>query len=313
MKTHICLTIAVALLSLIGVAVRAADPENGIYQELTTQGVPLAAGAKAKLPTFTMDYGLSGEKQDQIIKDLLATNENAPKLEKFMEKKVNTPYFRVDSDIPNSTSHELDLYFTAYGPLATVADGNFWKSRLGNNKNGDLHFLTPAEMKPHNLKIVDQPTMKERYAHADVELFQMVKVAGTARAMETIAKESVVIAFLMDSSFQKDATMPNEWRPITFDKSGKKVVGDPTPYDGVGAYSKISELKNTPGALFVEYHIIWDEPKGWFNGKPVMKSKLGMMIENDVRSFRNDLKLGVAANPPAAGNQPAGKQQAATH
>ena len=38
----------------------------------------------------------------------------------------------------------------------------------------------------------------------------MVKIAATARAMETIGKESVVIAFMLDPSFQKDRQEASE-------------------------------------------------------------------------------------------------------
>jgi hypothetical protein len=315
MKFNIRFGLAFAIMLIGLTSAMGADPVNSIYTDLTSKGVPLADGKNtAKLPTFVMDDGLNGAAQDAVINKLL-TGPDAPSLTNFMKKSVSAPPIRVDTDIPESTSHQLDLYFIAYGNLQTVANGGFWKSRMGANKNGKMDFLKDADLQQRKLKVIDQPTIKERYAHADITLFEMVKVAATARAIETIGQESVVIAFMLDPSFQKDKDFPNEWRPVTFNKAGAKVVGNPSPYDGVGAYSKVTELKNTPGALFVEYHIIWDEPKGWFAGKPVMKSKLGTMIDNDVRSFRNDLKAGAAAAKPApaaaapvappAGNQPA--------
>ena len=267
----------------------ATDPTNSIYIDLTTNGVPLASGDKVKLPTCTMDDGLPGAQQDQIIAKLLGANPNAPALANFMANKVNARHVRVDTDIPNSTSHELDLYFTAFGTLKAAADGDFWKARMG--PAGTMIFLAAKDLQQRSLKDIDEPKLKQRYAYANVDLFGMVKVSGTARAMEAIGEESVVIAFLMDPSFLNDKDFANEWRSVKFGPAGAPIVGNPNPYDGVGAYSKITALKNTPGALFVEYHIIWDEPIGWFGGRPVMKSKLGTMIENDVRSFRHDLKL----------------------
>lgn len=319
MKNYISLLV-IALGLLAGSRCFAETPENHICVELVNEGVPLSSAAKAKLPVFVMDDGLDQAAQEKILKDVIAKEKGGPTLQQFLANKLNAPFIRIDTAIPNSTSHQIDLYFAAYGNLQSVANGNFWKARIGQQgKNGALDFLKDKSLKQRGLAVIDQPKVKERYAFADkIDLFSMVQVSGTARSIETIGDESVVVAILLDPKFQNDKEFPNEWRPVKFNAAGAKVVGIPQPYDGLGAYAKVTKLANPAGALFVEYHIIYNEPIEWFSGKGVLDSKLGEMIENDVRRFRKDLKgaapnAAAAAPVPAAGGQaqPAGPQAAA--
>jgi hypothetical protein len=315
------LLLVFALGVLAGSRCFAETPENSIYVELVDKGVPLSGGDRAALPVFVMADGLDQAEQEKILKDVIAKKANGPNLQQFIANKVSAPFIQLSSDVPNSTSHQIDLYFVAYGNLQTVANGNFWKARIGaQGKNGALDFLKDKSLKQRGLAVIDQAKIKERYAFADkIDLFSMVQVSGTARSIETIGDESVVVAIQLDPKFANDKEFPNEWRSIKFNAAGAKVVGNPQPYDGLGAYAKVTKLANPAGALFVEYHIIYNEPMGWFNGKGVLDSKLSQMIQNDVKRFRNDLKTapaGVAAGAaaPAAGGQPqqpAGPQAAA--
>jgi hypothetical protein len=285
----------------------AETPENSIYVELVGKGVPLSSEDKAKLPEFTMADGLDQTAQEKILKDVIAKQKDSPPtLKQFTENKLNAPFIKIDTAIPNSTSHQIDLYFIAYGNLQTVANGNFWKARIGQKgKNGTLDFLKPKDLAQRGLTVIDQPKIKEAYAFADkIDLFEFVQVSGTARSMETIGDQSVVVAILLDPKFHGDKEFPNEWRKVTFGPKGAPQIGNPNPYDGVGAYAKVTQLQSPDDALFVEYHIIYNEPAGWFDGRHVLETKLPMMIDNDVKRFRKDLK-GATTKAPA----PAAKQQ----
>src|SRR5262249_32356449 len=213
----------------------------------------------------------------------------------------------------------------AHGTLQTVANGNFWKARIGqqdkDGKGAKLDFLEDKDLKQRGLTVLNKPNIKERWAHArDVDLLSTILASGTAHTIETIGDESVVVGILLDPTFQSDKEFPNEWRKITFNKrTGAKEIGSPNPYEGLGAYAKVTKLSNPAGALFVEYHIIYNEPQEWFDGKGVLDSKLPEMIRNDIKRFRNDLKTAPssaqagAAAPAIDGQsqQQAGPQAAA--
>src|SRR5205814_1186239 len=89
--------------------------------------------------------------------------------------------------------------------------------------------------------------------------------------------------------FGDDPEFPNRWRPISRDDDGKPVLGEAHPYGGAGAYIKITRLAEPAGALFVEYHLVFTEPKGWFGGANLLRSKVPILTQSEVRAFRREL------------------------
>ena len=41
--------------------------------------------------------------------------------------------------------------------------------------------------------------------------------------------------------------------------------------------------------LLVEVHFIYAEPKTWFNGGPILKSKFGAVAQDRIRALRREL------------------------
>ena len=101
--------------------------------------------------------------------------------------------------------------------------------------------------------------------------------------------ESVVAGIKLDERFNKDQEFSNTWSPIVRDAGGKLSVGAPSPYSGLGGYMKITQLREPAGALFVECHIVFAEPEAWFGGKNLLRSKLPLAVQDNVRSFRRKL------------------------
>jgi hypothetical protein len=170
-----------------------------------------------------------------------------------------------------------------------------------NNPNrGEGKFYTEDELKTRGLKITDTPQMKDRYAHIKMPLFSMVEISGTGYGVQTTEKESVLVAFKLDPRFAKDKDYPNRWTPFLRGAAGGRALGQPSPYEGAGGYVKVTELKGLKSpAVFIEYHLIFDEPFDWFNGGATLSSKLPLKYEEDVRQFRVDLKTFEKKNPPA--------------
>ena len=89
--------------------------------------------------------------------------------------------------------------------------------------------------------------------------------------------------------FLNDAELPNRWRPIFFSELGRVRLGDPSPYSGFAGYTKVTQLKEPSGAVFIESHVVFDEPQGWFQGANYLGSKLPLAARNSVTSFRRKL------------------------
>ena len=54
-------------------------------------------------------------------------------------------------------------------------------------------------------------------------------------------------------------------------------------------YLKITKLKEPEGALFIEQHIVFVEPHGWFGGERTLTSKLPQAVKVTVKNMRVEL------------------------
>jgi hypothetical protein len=74
------------------------------------------------------------------------------------------------------------------------------------------------------------------------------------------------------------------------DPNTGKAVGKPHRYDGSASTTKISRLASVPGALLIESHFAFVEPMEWFDGTPVLRSKITMVAQDQIRRLRRELK-----------------------
>ena len=176
-------------------------------------------------------------------------------------------------DEKSATLRRIDLWFIAYGKLDRLADESFWKSAReslsgGEKENRELSttrigILSADDLKTRGLK--DPET--ERHLTADMALFNRVRICATMQAIQTRSADSLVLAAMLDPRFAADEQFPNCWRPISRDDNGRQHIGAAQPYRTAGWYCKATQLHEPAGALFVEFHVLFDEPVGWFNGE----------------------------------------------
>jgi hypothetical protein len=57
----------------------------------------------------------------------------------------------------------------------------------------------------------------------------------------------------------------------------------------MGSYAKATSLKEPAGAILLEYHMVYDEPQGWFNGANVIRTKLPVIVQDSVKKLRRKL------------------------
>jgi hypothetical protein len=62
------------------------------------------------------------------------------------------------------------------------------------------------------------------------------------------------------------------------------------PYVGSMSYAKITRLAGQADALFVETHLIFVEPRGWFDGNPILRSKFGVIAQDQIRRLRREIQ-----------------------
>jgi len=270
----------------------AGESANQVLERLLSKG-GLPGAPQSELPKPTMADGLDAAGQREAISRIAEANHPIEALER---PSVVAPFvLKISDDEKSGTLRRADLWFVAYGKLDRLADESFWKSAreslsAGDRENRELSttridILSADELKTRGIKDPDS----ERHLTADLTLFNRVRVCATMQAMQTRSPDSVVLAAMLDPRFADDAQFPNCWRPIARDDNGRQQVGAAHPYRTAGWYCKATQLHEPAGALFIEYHVLFDEPVGWFNGANLLRSKLPLAAQEGVRKFRRQL------------------------
>jgi hypothetical protein len=264
---------------------------NPLYRELRQTGVPVTRAAHAPLPPPVMADGLSAEAQEAALKAAVGEDYS---LEEFTRRSVVAPLRLRIRDFspsdPAAPARGVDVIFIAHGGLNTVASKEFLDRVLElNREEGKAKALTADELARRGVKIRPEDEKHEGFAHVTFTLLDRVQVSGVGQSFWSRTADSVVVAGRLDRRFREDAAFPNVWRPARKDRDGKKELGEAHPYDGAAYYVKVTRLARPDGALFVEGHVLFTEPRGWFDGANLLRSKLPPVIQSQVRAFRREL------------------------
>jgi hypothetical protein len=219
--------------------------------------------------------------------------------ESLTKKQVVAPYVLKISDVKptkgdSKTIRLVEFYFVIHADMKRLEEESFLKGQAEEREQKDDEETKASgeEIKPEELKSlginVDQAENRpERYYQGTFPLFGRVRVEGVGHSYYTKTEESSFLASTLEAKFANDEKHAAKWIPLTRDdKTGKLIEGKPQPYTGAGAYTKATVLAEPKGAVFVEQHIVFDEPKGWFNGANLLRSKLPIVVQDEIRLLR---------------------------
>jgi hypothetical protein len=267
------------------------EKENPLYREMRDKGVSVGGTLRSPLPAPLMPDGLDPKAQRAVIEKL--AGDDYP-IDELMRKAVVAPHvykFReVKPSDPEAPAYGVDLWFIAHGDLETLAKKDASTFFQSVRKEVKLHVLTPEELKERGLKEEKVGNSSIRYAHTSYPLLEKVELSFTSRNLITRTGDSLLLATTLDPAFVKDEKYPNRWRAIVRDGDDEVKHGPPHPYDGNGMYMKVTRLAEPKAALFVEFHRVSTEPKKWFDGANLLRSKMPILIQAEVRSFRRELE-----------------------
>jgi hypothetical protein len=288
---------------LLAIASRCQAAEhNAMLDDLLEHGVSIGS-ARVRLPAPTLSDGLDTRQQRQALSSITDDNHSLEALER---KAVVAPFVLRIANEPNpgqGRPRRVDLWFVAYGDFVRLSDEDFLKQQVDTEKKsqqgGSLTegtLLREDQLRARNVEIVPD----ERFLTVHLELFDRVDVRGTMRARLSRATDSVTLAATLDPRFAQDAEFPNTWRSRKLDDAGRVISGPVRPYLGAAWYCKATKLQQPQGAVLVEYHIVFDEPEGWFNGANLLRSKLPLVVQDGVRKFRRRFGEKVGSQPETA-------------
>jgi hypothetical protein len=131
------------------------------------------------------------------------------------------------------------------------------------------------------------PGEREKFGHVRFDVLSRVRLAVTGRAVWSKTDESVLVAAAIDPRFAGDKEFPAQWQSI-LKTGGQETLGPPHPYTAAGLYLKVTKLHAPAGAMFVEQHVVYAEPHGWFDGVNLLRSKLNPVVQSNVRTMRRE-------------------------
>jgi hypothetical protein len=269
----------------------AGEPRNPLFEQLRTKGLSLVADTKTTLPAPRMADGLNAAQQQEILKKIVGERFS---VKDFVGKVSTAPFVyeikrAASGEGETNRVYDIHVCFAAHGSLDHVAEKSFLEGLQKKREDGKVHILTAKEMEKRKLRVQSGDGREERTSHGVLVVLERVELSATTHTLVTRQSDSLLAAMRIDPRFDKDADFPNQWRKITLDEEGRRKIGPPHPYAGAGGYLKITRLHEPKGALFVEYHLVYVEPKGWFNGAEPLTAKLPAIVQSEDRAFRREL------------------------
>lgn len=270
--------------------------ENPVFKKLLTEGVKMSDGTAFKLRPPIMADGLDAAGQLAAIAkvadarypvdEVLGKTSFAP-----VVTKVRTAR-RSEGEGP--AVRTVDVWFVAYGDWNTLTSKEFVES-TGDKESRKSHvvsklgFLNKEELQKRKLTATVKDGYEERFLYATFSLFERVELSATRFSVLTKDGDTILAAGKVDSRFEKDANYPSQWRPLLRDVQAEIKPGPAHPFSYAGGYAKITRLKKPAGAVFVEFHLVYEEPYAWFDGVNLVMQKVPAMVQEKVRSFRRKL------------------------
>jgi hypothetical protein len=282
--------------------IRAADV-NPVFTELAQKGVVMSDGKAYKMPAPSLDAALDAQGQRAAIDkiaagrysfdDLVQKSTSAPVLIRIRTLKA--------SENKSGVVREIDVWFVAHGSWETLNSKTFLDD-LSKNKDTEGEnrivsksgFLTDEEMQKRKLDDRPPQGLEAKYIYNTFSLFDQVELSATRYSVVERGKNYLLAAGRVDQRFNADAEYPNQWRPILRDAAANISLGPPLPYTGAGTYANIVRLVEPADAVFVEGHIIFEEPYGWFEGGNELLSKTPAIIRQRAKTFRGKFAIASA-------------------
>jgi len=265
---------------------------NAVYRELL-DGKLRFAGAADPIAAPTL---VDGSTADQQAAALLKVAGSAEKLKELVKDSVTAPFILrppQDRKTPGGdTIRGVDLWFIIHADLDAIDPARLGE-QPGPVEAGNMRFegrTLPADAL--KARKVEAAPKDEWYAHLSGLLLDRIQVEVTDRVVASRTAGSLVVASRTADAFDHDRgekDLPNHWLNVFPGGKGQVPGSYAHRYPGGGGYAKISRLEGVPGALLVELHAAFVEPKEWFQGAPILRSKIALVAQDRIRKLRRDL------------------------
>ena len=236
----------------------------------------------------------AGSERESLLK-VVGTDRQ---LDEMLRDSVTAPFILKLRDVTagDAIVRVADLYFAIHADLPNVKTEDVVRAKSGppveaGNMRFETRVLDPSEF----LSQAIAPQDGTYYVHSSNRMLDRIQVESTDRVIATRGETSIVVSSQTDPRFDNDAKAPNRWRNLA-KLGGLKEDGPSQVYKGAAGYVKVSKLKTQEGTLWVEVHFAFVEPRAWFDGAPILRSKLSLVAQDQIRRLRRELAKAKAAN-----------------
>jgi hypothetical protein len=289
----ICGLIGLCLVAGSSANLRADDP---VLKELLEVGVQVIPGQRVRLPAPTLSGTAGLDEQRRVI--LLAAGQHP--VDEFTRKSAVTPFNLKMESLTDAQgkryAQTVDVWFIAYGRLETLRDRQLLEelASAASQESGSVvaartDLLTIAQLQKYGIELQESEQEREVLATFATPLLDRVLVSGVVHSWQTFGTGEITVSGILDSRVDKEPELSNRWQAIE-DRAGEDPkLGPPSEYSGFGGYLRATALQEPAGALLIEAHVVFHEPEGWFRGANLLRSKLPLALQDQVRSFRKKL------------------------
>ncbi len=263
---------------------------NVVFRALLDGDLSLE-GTRIDFPAPTLGDGQPAEAQREAFEAIAGSNGRAADL---LRDSVSAPFVLKVRDIPTkggSVVRAADLWFVVHADLDAVDTDDVTPGESRPVEAGNMRFegreVTAEELKARGIAPVEPASgrsPREGYVLSIGTLLDRLHVEATSRVMATRSADSIVVAWRTEPAFRGEGPARNLWSPL------KGEAGQARDYEGGGGYVKVSRYGPVPGTLLVEARFAFDEPRDWFDGNPILRSKIALVAQDRIRDLRRTLK-----------------------
>lgn len=273
---------------LLSVSQTGGGSANEVYQGLIEHGLRLG-GQEVRFPGPAIRDGLTAAQQKAALEKVCGSSARA---EDLLRDSVSAPFVLKLEDQEGKNGdvvRVMHLWFAVRADFEKLDPEQFAPGEAEPVEAANMRFggkvVPDEEVRARGI----EPPKKGKggakvwFVHSTGDLLDRIHVEKTTRVEATRSDESLVVVARPAEKIGAEGPAASFWR-------NTKDGGGVQPYDGGGGYVKVTRYKPEPGVLVVEAHLAFLEPEGWFGGRPILRSKIGIVARDQIRELRRELK-----------------------
>lgn len=252
--------------------------------QVGNEGLSLS-GQEVRFPEPTIKDGQSAQEQRRALEEVCGSSARADDL---LRDSVSAPFVLRTEDREGKNGDVVrvaHLWFSVRADFEKLDPETFAPGESKPVEAGNMRF-GGTEVSDEVLKArgIEPPKGEKRvwFVHSTADLLDRIHVEATTRVEATRTSESLLVTAKPAEGFDSKGPARSFWR-------NTREGGDVQPYDGGGGYVKVTRYKPETGVLIVEAHVAFSEPEGWFGGRPILRSKIGIVARDQIRDLRREL------------------------